>query len=212
MQPSTLTVFFANVTYLGRKTTSYLARRPEHIVGVAETHLKGDKAAEAIGSCKALGWKTSHTPAVPTGNGGGTRGGTMLLHKPWLQAACPAVAAGNAGELMPPDDLIWKHFRISGMHLTIGFCYWQDGIGLTGDNLKKLKQISTLTDQNRRQVVILGDFNIPPKALRETGLLEQFGLTVVTAGQENTCRASTGSSQIDYLICTMQVGGSYFEI
>ena len=61
---SMLRVFFANVTYLGNKTITYLINRPEHIVGVVETHLLGDEAHKAMNEFSNVGWVRSMSPAT----------------------------------------------------------------------------------------------------------------------------------------------------
>ena len=55
MQLSTLTIFFANVTYWGHGATSYLARRAEHIVGAVETHLRGEKSSSGYEKLQGFG-------------------------------------------------------------------------------------------------------------------------------------------------------------
>ena len=64
---SKLYVYFANVTQFHSKANhkrAFLANRPEHVVGVVETHL--DKASSAR-ECKELtqaGWTVSYSPAT----------------------------------------------------------------------------------------------------------------------------------------------------
>ncbi len=69
-ETSTLKVFFSNVTTLrnkklkGRdKAISFLANRPEHVVGTIESHLNGTEANEVCAKFVKAGWVTSLSPA-----------------------------------------------------------------------------------------------------------------------------------------------------
>ena len=86
----------------------------------------------------------------------------MVLHKPWLQTATPAIAEGPQGWVLPEDDLAWKHVRVKGLHITFGTIYFEHSKGLTGRNLHKFTRAAHLTDNGRRLLVLAGDFNMEP--------------------------------------------------
>ena len=44
-----------------------------------------------------------------------------------------------------------------------------------------------------------------PDILNQSGMLELLGLTIVTAGSDNTCKTSTGSPLLDYIVCDVDV-------
>ena len=63
----------------------------------------------------------------------------MLNHKPWLQHATPSEAEGQHGQILPAEgDLVWKFFRIDGVHLVIVFVYFDANIGLSGATLEQI--------------------------------------------------------------------------
>jgi hypothetical protein len=141
------------------------------------------------------GWTPIMAPAVKADdNPSGNQGGAMVLHKPWLQTATPAVAEGPLGRDLPEDDLAWKHFRIKGLHIVIGAIYFDHTIKLAGPNLHKSKRAVHLTDNGRRLLVLPGDFNMEPDEWDQQ-LLQDAGLQILTAGNENTCKTSHGSKQ-----------------
>ena len=127
------------------------------------------------------------------------------MHKPWLQSAIPVEARGDSGQMMPEGDVIWKHFRLQGIHFVLAFAYLDHTIGMTGPNLVKMRKIHELTDGGRRRLIIVGDWNMGPELLTQSGLLDMMGLRIVTVGCEHTCKTSTGSSLLDYIICDSEI-------
>ena len=119
------------------------------------------------------------------------------MHKPWLQSAVPIEAEGEAGQLLPEGDIAWKHFRLCGIHIVLAFTYLEHTIGMTGGNLSKMHRLHELTDGGRRKLIAVGDWNMHPDILNQSGMLELLGLTIVTAGSDNTCKTSSGSSLLD---------------
>ena len=105
------------------------------MVGVVETHLnKAESAREFKGFAKA-GWTVSYSPATPSEDSTGNKGGAWLMHKPWLQSAVPIEAEGDAGQVLPEGDIAWKHFRLAGIHIVLAFTYLEHNIGMTGSNI-----------------------------------------------------------------------------
>lgn len=207
-QESTLSIFFANVTYLGEQPRKHLCPRNEHIVGVAETHLRGKKAEEVEAKLGAAGLVVSHSPAsISAKSDSGTHGGTMLLHKPWLQSAIPAAAEGAKGQRLPEGDVAWKHFRIKGLHLIVASAYFEDGVGLQGSNLKKIHRLEELRGGGHNHLIVLGDFNVKPAEWHCTHYLNLLNCSIVTAGDEGTCKTRSGYSLIDYALVDNDIRG-----
>ena len=160
---SKLRIFFANVTRLGESATTYLINRSEHILAVVETHLLGDKAHRKMEEFSQRGWDPIMSPATKAeDNDYGNSGGAMIFHKPWLQAATPAIAEGIQGRELPAGDLAWKHFRIKGLHLVFATLYLDHTIGITGVNVEKLGRVAELTVRGKRHLIVPADFNIEP--------------------------------------------------
>ena len=104
---STLKVFFANVTKLGKSATAYLINRPEHVLLAVETHVRGQEAQRVMDDMTFRGWTPIMAAAVKAeDNPMGNQGGAMVLHKPWLQTATPAVAEGPLGRDLVQSTLI----------------------------------------------------------------------------------------------------------
>ena len=87
-------------------------------------------------------------------------GGAILYHRPYLTTACPAEAEGSDGSIMPAGNIVWKHFRVEGMHIVICFAYFVHSIGLQGPNLELIQKINDLREGGRRQVVVCDDFHM----------------------------------------------------
>ena len=122
---------------MGEEPLKYFkALKKYHVIGALETHLRGAAALEALKQLKFAGWRASCAQAtISAKSENGTSGGAILCHKPFLTSACPAVAEGKDGSQMPEGKLVWKHFRMEGMHIVICFAYFTHSIGLQGPNL-----------------------------------------------------------------------------
>ena len=60
----------------------YLANRPEHVVGVLETHLVGTSEVQALNHLRAAGWRPLSAAAAPSNdNDLGTSGGAVIMCK-----------------------------------------------------------------------------------------------------------------------------------
>lgn len=202
---STLKVFYATVTLLGKDATAYLLNRPDHVLLTVETHLRDQPAHAVMNEMILAGWAPIMAPAVqaddtPTGN----KGGAMISHKQWLQTATPATAEGPQGRELPGDDLAWKHFRIKGLHIIIGTIYFDHTLGFTGRNLHKFNKTIHRTDNGKRMLILPGDYNMEPDEWGHQ-LLQSAGLQILTVGDEKTCNTSTGSKQNDYIIVSIDL-------
>ena len=81
-----LLVYFANVTQFRSKANhkrSFIANRPEHIVGLVETHLDIEHSKKEASELEQAGWVVSYSPAKKAEDTNGNTGGAMLMHKPW---------------------------------------------------------------------------------------------------------------------------------
>ena len=128
----------------------------------------------------------------------------MIFHKPWLQAATPAIAEGAQGRELPEGDLAWKHFRIKGLHLVFATLYLDHSIGITGVNVEKLGRAAELTDGGRRLLIIAADVNMETDEWDEA-ILKSLGLGIVKAGCDGTCKTSNGRKQLDYLLVSIDL-------
>ena len=160
-KPSKLYVFFAHVTQFHSKANhkrAFIAQRPEHVVGLVETHLSKADSEREYKELTQAGWKVSYSPASPAEDSNGNQGGAWLMHKPWLQSAVPIEAEGDAGQQLLEGDIAWKHVRLHGIHIVLAFVYMDHSIGMTGENLCKMHKLNELTDGGRRKLIVVGDF------------------------------------------------------
>ena len=68
----------------------------------------------------------------------------------YLRTSAPIEVTGPRGSIMPEGDLTWKHIRLQGVHVIVGFAYFKANLGLKGQNLEMLSRISALRDNGKR--------------------------------------------------------------
>lgn len=109
------------MTHCGEEPIKYdKSLKDCHITAALETHLRGEAATMPVMEMKFAGGRAFHEQATMySSSSTGSHGGAMLCHRPYLTSACPAEAEGTDGSTMPEGNIIWKHFRIEGMPMTI---------------------------------------------------------------------------------------------
>ena len=110
-ETSKLYVYFANITQLFSKSNherAFLPQRSGHVVGVAETDLNKVESAKEYKEFTKAGWTVSYSPATPSEDSSGSRGGAWLMHKPWLHSAVPIEVESDARQVLPEGDIAWK--------------------------------------------------------------------------------------------------------
>jgi hypothetical protein len=205
---SELKCIFANTTHLGPTVLEYFAKTPHHIWGIAETHLREKDLDDAIKLMERNKWVTSASPArLSNKSEKGTQGGTMMGHKPWLQSAIPVEAIGQGGKIMPAEDMVFKYFRLRGCNVCFVFAYFENGIGLTGENLHKCDRINAIRDNGRVHVIVAADFNVHPDEWEKSDILQKLDVQIrVPENATATCRiAGGGGSLIDYLLVSTAI-------
>ena len=146
----------------------FMIARKDHIIGIAETHLKGAAAEKAKDRLQLAGFQTSCSPATPSPKSEkGTQGGVFLGHRKWLQTSIPSAATGREGHIFPEGDVVWKHLRIQGMHIIIAFAYFDHTIGMKGPNLDKFQKICQIRDRGNKKLIVVADFNMTPQRMQE---------------------------------------------
>ena len=98
------------------------------------------------------------------------------------------------------------------MHIVIAFAYFDHSIGMTGANLKKFQTICQIRDRGKKKLIVAADFNMTPQRMKESGMLIDVDLTIITAGESDTCKPSTGGSQRDYLLVDASTVGLISEL
>ena len=64
-----------------------------------------ENGLKEVKEMETAGWVASFAPAVKSEDSNGTRGGAVLLHRPWLKTAIPVEATGESGRVLPQDDI-----------------------------------------------------------------------------------------------------------
>ena len=142
------------------------------IVALAETHVTGEGIPQWRGVLQADGWKLAATPGVSTGRSAlGQHGGEWILARPHI-----------ATTTFEGQRRFWN---VAGYDVFFGFCplvvhlragnlviislYWLPGEGLEGANTERVCAVSRFVQTLADPWVIVGDFNMPPEALLESG-------------------------------------------
>ena len=108
--------------------------------------------------------------------------------------------------------MVWKHLKIQGMHLVITMVYFDQSIGMTGPNLTKFQKIIEARNRGKVKLIVAADFNMTPATMRASGMLASSGLSIITAGDQATCKHSYGHSQIDYLLVDTDITALIGEV
>eukprot|EP00959_Pyramimonas_sp_CCMP1952_P212618 4448583-Pyramimonas_sp.AAC.1 len=88
--------------------------------------------------------------------------------------------------------------------MAIGVVYLVSSIGATGENLSRLREIAEFIATLGVPWVLLGDFNMSPDLLLESGFLEiTWSRVRVPDDAEYTCDVSM--TMIDYAVCSRDV-------
>lgn len=98
------------------------------------------------------------------------------------------------------------------MRLVIVFAYFDNTIGMQGPNLEKFQRICQIRDRRNKKIIIAADFNMTPQQMRESGMLTLTGLSIITAGDQPTCKHSHSHSQIDYLLVDTSIVSLVSEV
>ena len=136
----------------------------------------------------------------PTGRSEkGTSGGTAILSRSHLHVVPQALNAAGPRE-GGVGGLDWTSVvvRLRGVSMAYIAVYMTTGIGLTGENVVKMRQIMVYVMGLEIPYVIMADWNVGPGCLWESGWVQALGGRIVTPrGASHTC--STGS-MLDYAV------------
>ena len=92
------------------------------MIGIAETHLGGDRSVYVKNEIRKDGWATPYSPAAFSDIAiNGASGGCFLSHRSWLQTATPDEATAAEGQILPEGVVVWVQLKIQGMCLVVAF-------------------------------------------------------------------------------------------
>ena len=174
------------------------------MVGFAETHisLKEYLSNNFKEKFQNVGRRVYPAHATPTANAGeGTSGGTLIAPALSLQLA-PISLDDNKDSLLKGDDWSAIVIRTQGVSYLFVAAYLIHTIGVTGENLRRLRSIATCAMQLQLPFIIAADWNMTPAQLCASGYVSSLGADVrVVEGLDYTC--NTGRN-LDYIIVSKE--------
>ena len=205
-----LQVFAGNITTFSRKTLTFFKQNPQYHIGLlAETHLSPAMADDEEVRLQKQGMRGIHAhgqpglasqaalldPEAP----GGIKGGTAVLSKRHLRVGSYPKAARSE----MADDIAPCIVHLKGVKVLMVAAYLRPGLGLTGDNLRRLQSLGAMVGATTHPWLIYADWNIVPEELEASHWLDLVHGTILQP------RATTGTClqgqvrMLDYLV----VGG-----
>jgi len=192
---------FYNITEQGPKSRDYLSG-PEvkgtHVVGLAEHHIPKKGIREARNWCQQAGWRSAWSPAKSSGRSEeGTSGGTAVLSKKHLHLSPAKIGQEEAASLEHGgEDWTAIIIRLGGISILYIAAYFDCGIGVSGNNIKKMAAIMSFVQLTGLEFILMADFNMCPNILEFSGWAHKMGAEIIVPGNvDATC--STGS-MLDY--------------
>jgi len=158
----------ANITTYGPQLETYIGTTKHHILLITETHLSKERLPEIIRKLRSTGWEVTASIADPTGRSAeGTSGGTMCMVR-------SHIATNDLGAVERTRGADWSlmPLRLKGLDLDLYSLYLTDGLGNSGENVDKLAQLSESVAYRGNEYIIMGDFNMPPEQLADSGWLD----------------------------------------
>ena len=179
--------FGSNVTYASEKAVQYIYNLQDDVVAISETHLDQDKTLKFLKRMrKGNKWNVAAACGVRKAGKKGLSAGVAIAtgndNKTMLTGTDHECITGNSRNIRAvfkaDTDIILMHV------------YGVVGLGIKGANFEMLLDIAAATDEGRRMVIAMGDYNIRAEELEASGILKALGLTLVKADNSSTTCAS----------------------
>ena len=200
---------------MGRQAESFLLRKGRPVNIFVEHHLTLEGLNRLQCSLRADGWRLFGTPAIPTGRSAtGTAGGAMLVYKSHL-AVGPYALEQMQGDFDPMNgyghDWVAMNLCLKGQRVTLIAVYRTAGIGFSGVNVHKLGQITRFVNTCPWPVWMIGDWNMEPWELKESGFLGGFKCrTVGVALPDVTFTCTQGQARLlDYVVMDTRLSETF---
>ncbi len=158
-RPTTLEVFYSNVTAFSNKAEAYMIGSGHQIWMAAETHLREQNMVNRLRTLTAAGWHCFYAEAAKSEKSvTGTLGGVLAAARNHL-CVKPMVkdVREDYGYRSSTTDLVGVNVPLRGAELLVYGGYARDG-----DYLPLLSQIAKMTRQGTVPFVLLCDFTPPP--------------------------------------------------
>jgi hypothetical protein len=176
------------------------------VVGILEHRL----TYKALGDLKArlrfAGWYVVgvavHSGAVSGGKDTNVTGGALIAYRlhldisPLGNSALASLVGEASSSFGSGFDWTAVQIRVQGLAFVYVAVYFTDSIGFTGANLRKSHSIYLLLQQLGMPFIIMGDFNMEPHAMEDSGWPLMLGADVIAPqGVAATC---TSGNLLDY--------------
>ena len=210
------TLYFANVTALGKKAWAHIVeqqtRHSYDFMGFVETHIGETLKQKWSGSFKAQKMKSIFNLARSSGRGSkeatrnrANEGGEVFLARQHLQVHKFPIEAEHVSDLCADGHTSFDGFlpvtiHLQGYTIVLVLCYLHPSVGVGGSNAARLTRLGAFLRSLRLPWLCVGDFNIAPEKLRASKFLQRVQGQIHRAPCDYTCSTSGGKSLIDYVI------------
>ena len=187
-----------NVTEYGALAKDYIVRQTKagnvQVMAFLETHIPEEKEAGVKDWLQKATWRSIFATARATGKSEkGTHGGALVISRKHLH--CTAFEEGRKGK---GRDWAAIRVRVKGMDILYVAVYLTCGIGATGENILKIKEVMAFVMVTGLPFILVGDWNMSPEETLQAGWTQKLDAEVIVPkGVTGTCL--TGST-LDYAI------------
>eukprot|EP00969_Alexandrium_andersonii_P366159 15467835-Alexandrium_andersonii.AAC.1 len=202
---TSLKLYYANITTFGRKASCFVREVPSdvQIIAFVETHLSSFDSTRRM--LRKQGWMSVWTGAQRTQNGG-TSGGVVVASRIGSVAHAIAQADGHTFNQLPGacvmerSDWAFVVVPTPRLRFVLVVLYLTSGLGVAGANVDKLSQVGAFLGRLRLPFIVIGDWNLAPRALVDSSWPDRVGGIVVTPTDVDKTCLSKGGSLIDYMV------------
>ena len=199
---------FDNVTVWGKKAEDFYFGKEESMKGVeiacvAEHHKLAQGWPKVRNTLQQNGWRSVASPAKKSMRSEtGSEGGTAVMSRSHLHLTpFQDERLGEKG-----NDWSAIMVRLKGVDLLLISVYLTCSIGMTGENLAKVKELMQLCLNANIPFIMIGDWNMDPSKLMTTGWLEVIKAEImVPSNVDFTCDTR---SMLDYAVVSRSIRGA----
>jgi hypothetical protein len=135
-------VYFGNVTTLGKKSEMFMGRRKSHFWGAAETHLDEPKNASVMKRMRFEGWRCTNSVVRRSEDSiTGIKGGVMAAARRGMDVTPLKKAVGMPREVVEAEDFTGYVWTTKQVRIVLIFAYFEAGSGLKGRNIRIMQQL-----------------------------------------------------------------------
>ena len=174
------------------------------IMALLETHVGKDELLDAASKMASMGLRSAWAEAQYSGRGHGTNGGSVVVarkHIGMYDLTCFSPQRDVIPLVSPITDCTatWINTgKVSFMFIAV---YFKPSIGLTGENLTRMKALSTAVGLLDCEWIMIGDFNVPSEVMKAHWWPEKINGVVITPSDAViTCTTGQLGSLIDFAI------------